>query len=231
MSSLDVLDYQTGLEAALAKRGPEGKPLLEPALRRQAMRDVRRTIDALAFRFALIDERPLPEDLDYIRALEGLKAPDDVARVLAKRRPIYVRTRRRRLATTWTMLAVFALFAAGIAYAATLESADTLAEVNVAQDEGDVLRTFTVPEGVSRLYVAATVIVQREGGPVTISLVDPDGREHLGEAGYGAQFYTGDGNYLRENIPTPAAGNWTLLVSYGNGGSVSVRVDAVTPNR
>ena len=235
MSSLDVLDYQVGLEAALARRGPDGRPLLEQGLRRQAIRDVRRTIDAMAFRFALMDERPLPEDLDYLRALETLKEPERAAPVLARRAPVYRRNRRRRLVTSWTILATLVLLAAGVVYAATLEKATTLAEVNERGEAGDAIeRAFTVDANVTRLHLDGTIVVSRgmDGGPIVVSLIGPDGREYLGEGGrVGREFYPQDGNYLRDNVYSPVPGEWILRVIYGGAGSAYVTVDGITPNR
>lgn len=234
MSSLDVLDYQTGVEEALARRGPDGRPLLEAPLRRQALRDVRRLIDALAFRYAIIDDRPLPEDLDYIRALEGLKRPDAVAPVLARRRPHYQRVRRRRLTTSWTVLGVILLFIAGLLYVATLEKAEEVALVNERGDAGAVFeQTFTIGEEITRLHVDGTIVVAKDaGGPIVVSLIGPDNREYLGTEGrLGAEFTSRGGNYLRENVNSPIAGEWTLRVNYGGAGSAMVTVLAIQPAR
>lgn len=235
MSSLDLLDYQTGVEQALAAPDAHGQPLLPAPLRSQALRETRRLVDAMAFRYALIDERPLPEDLDYIRALEGLKSPDKVARVLARRRPHYARTRRRRLVTTWTTLAIIMAVVVGFAYAATLEKAETLAQINERGAAGDAFeRTFVVDGNVTRLHLDGTIVVSKDTdtGPIVVSLISPDNREHLGTDGrLGAEFTANSGIYLRENVYSPAPGTWTLRIVYGGAGSALVTVDAVTPNR
>lgn len=227
LASLDVLDYQTGLDAALAQRGPDGRALLEPALRKQAMRDVRRTIDAMAFRFALLDERPLPEDLDYLRALEALKRPELAAPVLARRRPVYQRVRRRRLITTYGSLTLFATFVLLLAWFGTSETAEELALINhrTAQDvtyPGNA--TFTVTPEMTRLHVDGTILMSRDSrGIVEIRLVDPAGNVRMYEA------YAPGGNiYLRENIYSPEPGEWSLLVDFLEAeASVRVSVDGI----
>ena len=225
MSSLDLLDYQVGLDAALARPGPDGRPLLAPALRRQAVKDARRVVDDMAFRFALLDERPLPEDLDYLRALEAVKPPEQAATVLARRQPHYARVRRRRLTTTWTILAILGLMAGGLYWAATSEVADTLAVVNHntrTDPERSPSATFLVDENVTRLHLDGTILLRRDSpGAVEIRLLDPDGREAFFET------YVPGGNvYLRENVENPRPGTWTLLVDF-NGAQGSARVDVM----
>lgn len=231
MSSLDLLDYQVGLDAALARPGPDGRPLLPAALRRQAVKDARRVVDAMAFRFALLDDRPLPEDLDYLRALEAVKAPPQAAEVLARRRPHYARVRRRRLTTTWVVLAVLGLLVGGVVHIATLEKAEVLATIvhsTGATGTFSPNATFVVDGNVTRLHLDGTILVHRESaGVVEVRLVDPDGRTAFYDA-YGAR-----GNvYLRENVYDPKPGEWTLLVDFsGARGSVRVEVLGVQPNR
>ena len=231
MSSLDLLDYQVGLDAALAKPGPDGRPLLAPGLRRQAVKEARRVVDAMAFRFALLDERPLPEDLDYLRALEAVKPPGRAAEVLARRRPHYVRVRRRRLMTTWVTLAVLAVVATGAAVLATSEKADTLASINhstVATGLYQPNATFLVEENVTRLRVDGSVFVSKDStGTVEVRLLDPQGVERLYEV------FAARGNvYLRENVYDPLPGRWTLLVDFnGAEGSARVDVSGVRPTR
>lgn len=232
MASLDVLDYQVGLDAALAAKGEDGRPLLEPGLRRQAVREARRVLDAMAFRFALLDERPLPEDLDYLRALEAMKPPERAARVLARRRPLYRRNRVRRLATTFVSLGVVALVVAGLVYGATSEKATELALLT-ERTGADVTvtfnRTFEVSENVTRLHVDATVIPPPRGSPgvVEVRLLDPSGQVRVYES-----YAAGGNNYLRENVLDPQPGEWLLLVDFLEAkASVRVSVLGVEPTR
>lgn len=231
MSSLDLLDYQVGLDEALARPGPDGKPLLAPALRRQAVKEARRVVDAMAFRFALMDERPLPEDLDYLRALEAVKAPPGAAEVLARRGPHYARTRRRRLVTTWTVLALIAALVGSGAWLVTSEKADVLAVVSHAAAVEATFSpnaTFYVDEATTRLHVDGTVLLQRDStGGIEVRLLDPDGRVRLEES-----FYPGGNVYLRHNEYDPAPGLWTLLVDFNSAqGSARVEVLGVKPAR
>lgn len=229
MSSLDLLDYQTGLDDALAQPGPDGRPLLPPALRRQAVKEARKVVDGMAFRFALLDERPLPEDLDYLRALEAVKPPERAAEVLARRRPHYARVRRRRLATTWSILAVLAFLVGGLAWLATSEEAEVLATVNFGTRSALYTQnaTFDVDGNVTRLHLDGTLILARgTPGTVEVRLVDPDGVERFQEV-HTAQ----DSVYLRGNVAA-RPGTWTLLVDF-NGAEGSARVDVlgVRPTR
>lgn len=228
MSSLDLLDYQVGLDAALARAGPDGRPLLAPALRRQAIKEARRLVDAMAFRFALLDERALPEDLDYLRALEAVKDPERAAAVLARRGPHYARVRRRRLATTWVSLAVVAGLVALLAVLATSEESETLASIShsapVAQTRS-LNATFVVEANVTRLHVDGTLLLARGStGTIEVRLLDPLGVVH--------DLTPTPGNvYLRENV-APVAGEWTLLVDFNDArGSIHVDVSGVRPTR
>ena len=226
MASLDVLDYLQGLDAALAKRG------MAPAYRRQAVKDARRVIDAMAFRFAILDERPLPEDLDYLRAIEAMKQPDRAAPVLERRLPHYRRVRSRRLATTGVTLLVLAGLVGGLAWLATSETAEPLASLsNANPDEGRTVtltENFTVTPDMNRLYVAGTVFVGAgTRGNIEIFLKGPDGETKL------FQSYAERGTYyLRENVELPEAGDWTLLIDFnGARGSIQVDVSGVKPAR
>lgn len=227
MASLDVLDYQVGLDAALAKRGPDGRPLLDAPLRKQALKDARRTLDAMAFRFAILDERPLPEDLDYLRALEAMKPPERAAEVLARRRPAYQRVRRRRLVTSLVSLGIFALLVAGIVYVATLEEADVLAEFSASESTN---ATFVVTPEMTRLHVDGTILhAQGEVGNVEIFLYGPDGQTIT-------LWPSGDArnNYLRRNLLPPelTPGEWRVFVDLNGGpGSVYLTITGVRPTR
>lgn len=221
VASLDVLDYQAGLDAELAKAG------LAAPYRRQALKEARRVIDAMAFRFALMDERPLPEDLDYLRAVEAVKPPARAAPVFAARRPIYVKVRRRRLTTTYVTLALIVLFASTLAWYATSEESVVLAEFSANSNTN---RTFEVTPEMTRLHLDATVLHPRDGvAGVSIFLSGPQGRV--------IQVWpSGDArnNYLRLNVEEPllVPGEWTLLVDFNDGtGSVSMTVLGVTPTR
>lgn len=225
MASLDVLDYQLALEQALAKEG------LPPGLRRQAVKEARRTLDAMAFRFAIMDERPLPEDLDYLRALEAMKPVERAAPVLARRRPLYAANRRRRLVTTWGVLLVIAAAIGGLAYLATSEVAEELVLVdhNVqASVTFPEQRNFTVTDDMTRLHIDGTFLVNRNSrGIVELRLIDPSNRTRVAET------YVAGGNiYLRENIYDPEPGQWTLLVDFLDAqGAVRVTVDGIRPAR
>lgn len=225
MASLDVLDYQAGLDAALAKEG------LPAGLRRAAVKEARRVVDAMAFRFAILDERPMPEDLDYLRALEAVKRPPEAARLLARRRGLYAANRRRRLVTTWSVLLLVALLAGGLAYLATSEEATELALVNHNTAQPVTFpteRNFTVTEEMTRLHVDGTFLVNKlSRGVIEIRIVDPEGRTRLYES-----YHAGGNIYLRENIYEPEAGQWTLIVDYLDAqGAVRVSVDGVRPTR
>ncbi|HET6404753.1 MAG TPA: hypothetical protein VFH78_08900 [Candidatus Thermoplasmatota archaeon] len=225
MASLDVLDYQAGLDGELARAG------MPAALRRQAVKDARRVVDAMAFRFALMDERPLPEDLDYLRALEALKPPPRAAPVLLARRPHYARVRRRRLTTTWTILLVLATAIGGLAYLATSEEAEEL--VLISLDTTQMLtfsseRSFEVTENMTRLHIDGTFLINRDSrGVIEARLVDPAGQTRMFES-----FYPNGNVYLRENIYEPEPGEWTLIVDFLDArGSVRVTVDGIRPTR
>jgi hypothetical protein len=227
VSSLDVLDYQVALDEALAKRGPDGRPLLEAAHRKQAMREVRRLVEAMAFRHALLDDRALPEDLDYLRALEGLKPAEKAAEVFARKRPVYVRARRRRLLTTWISLAVVALAVAALAYGATSEKAERVVDVSTSQTTN---ATFHVDGNVTRLHVDGTILPARGSeGTIDIFLYSPSGKVYT-------LWPDGDrrDNYLRRNLDGSQieVGDWRVLVDLNGGpGSVSLVIDAVRPAR
>lgn len=221
MASLDVLDYQAGLDAALAKEG------LPAALRRQAVKEARRAVDAMAFRFALLDERPMPEDLDYLRALEAVKRPEAVARVLLRRRGVYAANRRRRLVTTWTILGVLALCVAGLAYLATSEESVVLAEFSTSSS---VNRTFVVTENFTRVHVDATVLHPDDAvTAVEIYLYGPDGETIRLWPEADAR-----NNYLRRNLDASemSPGEWRLFVDFNEaGGSVYMTILGVQPAR
>lgn len=221
VASLDVLDYLAGLDVALDKAG------LEPAYRRAALKDARRIAEAMAFRFALMDERPLPEDLDHLRALEAMKPPERAAPILAARRPIYARARRRRLATTYTVLGLVAVLVAALAYVATSEESVTLAEFSTMASTN---RTFVVTENITRVHVDATVLHPDDAvSAVSVYLAGPDGRViQLWPSGDARN------NYLRRNIEPPelVAGEWSVLVDFNEGGgSVYLTILGVQPSR
>ena len=225
MASLDVLDYQAGLDAALAKQG------MPAGLRGQAVKEARRVVDAMAFRFALLDERPMPEDLDYLRALEAVKRPEAAAPVLMRRQGLYAQNRRRRLTTTWGVLLVLALAVGGLAYLATSEEAQELALIT--QNTGSTQtfpteRSFTVTPEMTRLRVDGTFLLAKDArGVIEVRLLDPAGEIRLYES-----YYAGGNIYLRENIYSPEPGAWTLIVDYLDAkGSVRVSVDGIRAAR
>lgn len=225
MASLDLLDYQAALDDALAQEG------LPASLRRPAVKEARRVADAMAFRFALLDERPMPEDLDYLRAIEAMKRPPEAARVLLRRRGVYAANRRRRLATTWVLLLALGLAATSLAYYGTSEQAQELALVNystAAVATFPTNRTFVVEQDVTRLRVDGTFLLAKGSpGVIELRLLDPTGDMRLYES-----YYAGGNIYLRENVYAPEPGEWTLLVDHLEAqGSVRVSVDAVRPAR
>jgi hypothetical protein len=227
MSSLDVLDYAIGLDEALARRSPNGEPLLPAGLRKQAVREARRVIDAMAFRFAILDERALPEDLDYLRAIEAMKPAARAATVLAKRRPVYAKNRARRLATTYVSLAVVVLAVGALAFAATSEKADRVVDVSASQATN---LTFRVDENVTRLHIDGTILPAKGSeGTIEIFLYSPDGTTYT-------LWPDGDmrDTYLRRNLEgaTLARGEWRAFIDFNGGpGSVYLIIDAVRPAR
>jgi hypothetical protein len=228
LASLDVLDYLQGLETALASRLPAG-------LRRPAVREARRVLETLAFRFAILDERPLPEDLDYLRAIEAMKPPARAAEVLARRRPIYARARRRRLITTWTILAFLAIAIGGLAYLATSEKADTVAAVNqrAAVDVSyAVVKNFTIAPNVNRLHVAGDFSLGKAtSGTIEVRLRYL-GTDNAPVNETSLTFNARERDYLRENVLDPKPGNWQLFVDFEQvTGSAIITVDAITPTR
>lgn len=225
VASLDLLDYQAGLDDALAKAG------MPAALRRQAVKDARRVVDAMAFRFAIMDERPLPEDLDYLRALEAVKAPPGAAEVLLRKRPFYAKVRRRRLVTTYTTLAVLALAIIGLAYFATSEEAVELALLEHSTLDPVTFpsnRTFVVTPDLTRIHLDGTILPARSSpGVIEVRLVDPSGQTRVFES-----YYPNSGVYLRENVYSPEPGEWTLFVDFLDAqGSVRITVDGIRPTR
>lgn len=225
MASLDVLDHQAALDDALAKAG------LEPAYRGQAVKEARRLVESMAFRFALMDERPLPEDADYARALDALKTPPRVAEVLLKRRPIYARVRRRRLTTTYLTLGIIVLFIAGLAYYGTSENAEELALLTHSAAQAETIpqnKTFLVTEDMTRLHIdGAFLPTKGTSGVIEVRLVDPSGNTRLFES-----YYAGGNIYLRENIYDPEPGSWELVMDFLDAqGSARVTVDGIRPSR
>lgn len=226
MASLDVLDHLHTLEQALAARNK-----LPANLRKQALKDVRRALDAMAFRFAILDERPLPEDLDYLRAIEAIKTPDKTAEVLERRQPYYAKTRRRRLVTTWVTLAILAAAIGGLYYLGTSEKATTLASFNErpgAEITYSVNRTFTVEPQVNRLHLDGSFFLSRQSqGTVDIRLIDPTGK-----VAYTKTYSAASNNWLRDNIYQPTPGVWTAILDYNSAaGSAQLTVDGVEPAR
>jgi hypothetical protein len=231
VASLDVLDYLHGLDDELAKPGADGKPLLPASLRGQARKDVRRVLDAMAFRFAILDERPLPEDLDYLRAIEALQPAPKAAAVLARRRPFYAKTRRRRLASTWTTLAVIGLALFALVWFGTSEKAETLVAVK-EQAAVDVtyIRTwnFTVDPAMNRLHIDGSAFLNKASqGDVEVFIKDPTGKTTR----YIERSPTSN-NWIRDNIEGPLPGVWQLVVSFnGASGTLQMTVDGVSPAR
>lgn len=232
MATLDVLDYQVALDDALAAPGPDGRPLLEAGLRRQAIREARRTIDMMAFRFAVLDERALPEDIDYLRALEAVKPAPLAAAVLARRRPAYARNRRRRRITTYGVLGILFLLMMGGYYLATSEEAVELVTLQATSDSltdaTSYNRTFFVTEDLNRLHLEGTFVVTRDSsGIIEARLLDPDGNTAFYEA-----YDPRSGNFERHNIVNPQPGEWTLIVDFLSAkGSARVDITGVRPTR
>lgn len=216
-----MLDFQAGLDAALARAG------LEPAYRRAAVKDAGRVVEAMAFRFALMDERPLPEDLDHLRALGAVKPPERVAPVLLARRPVYARARRQRLLATWSVLLALALAVGGLAYVATSEESVPLAEFSATRSTN---RTFVVTESFTRLHIDGTVLHPEDAlAAISIFLAGPDGQA--------IQVWpSGDArnNYVRLNLAPPqlTPGEWRVFVDFNQGGgSVHLTILGVQSTR
>jgi len=232
VASLDVLDYQVALDNALAARGPAGAPLLPAPLRRQAIKDARRVLDAMAFRFALIDERALPEPIDYVRALEAMQPADKAAAVLARRAPIYRRVRRRRRVTSYSALIIIGLFVASLVYFGTSETAEELALINYRTFEPGAVDvrnvSFAVTPDMNRLHVDGTVIVDQDAtGSLHLSLIAPDG-----STAFVVSYGPGGTNYVRHNIYAPAAGTWQLRIDYDYAAATArVTVDGIRAAR
>ncbi|MFA5862328.1 MAG: hypothetical protein WDA16_11605 [Candidatus Thermoplasmatota archaeon] len=225
MASLDVLDYVTRLDEALSTHERSA------GLRRAGVREARDLIDAMAFRFALLDERPLPEDFDYLRAIEAMRTPTQAAGVLARRLPHYARQRRRRLTTTWGVLAVIAILLGATAYYATSERAQTLAAISehsAVDVQYSVNQTFLVTADMTRLHMDGSAVVSKlSNGTIEVRLLDPNGSPQVTQV-----FQARGNNFLRANVESPAVGRWTLLVDFNEaGGAVDVSVDGITPTR
>lgn len=225
MASLDLLDFQMALDVELQKAG------LPPGLRRSALKEARRVVEAMAFRFAILDERALPEDLDYLRALEAMQPAPRAAAVLARRRPVYAKARRRRLATTWLTLAIVALGITAIVYYGTSEVADTLAlvsENNPTETTVAHYRNFTVGSNVTRLHVDGTILLSKATkGVIEVFLIDPSNGTRVYES-----YASGGDIYLRQNVYAPQPGVWTLVVDFNEAqGSARVELTGVRDAR
>lgn len=211
MATLDVLDYLVKLDEALVGR-------LGPAERKMARKDVRRTLEDLAFRFAILDERVMPEDLDYARALEVLKEPDATARVLERRAPVYRKRRVRKGITTAVVLVGLALFVGAFSNFVTSERADVLVDGwlvgSPTPQSKSESREFTVPHGTSRLQLSGPVVVltDRESvreNTVTVLLMDPSGQIRFEKV-----FTSANAVYAKTTVEVPTPGAWTLLVDF-----------------
>lgn len=226
-----MLDYTTALEEALVAQG-----VRSAGIRRMAMREARRLIDAMAFRFALMDERPLPEDLDYVRAIEAMKAPAQAAAVLARKAPQYASARRRRLALSWGVLALVVLLVGGLAWIATSEKGEIVAHItqNAAVDvQYSNNTTFTVDPGVVRLHLDGSVFVTTgSSGDIEVRLYRTNETTGDVETAYVGDFYPRGDNYPRFDLEYPKPGTWTLLVDFDQAhGSADVSVQAIRPAR
>lgn len=226
MATLDVLDYTVRLDEALL-------PHLNPAERKMATREVRRLVEDLAFRFAFMDDRVMPEDIDYARALEAIKPPPAAAPVLARRAPVYRKRRVRKSITTLLVLLFLTVSVGAFANLVASERADVLVdEWRVGSSTPRSVsesQSFTVPAGTSRLQLAGPVIVlgDRTGerlNTITVTLLDPQGN-----ARFAQEFTSQNSVYAKRAFEAPPPGEWTLLVDFREAaGSAELTVLAVT---
>ncbi|MHB8606053.1 MAG: hypothetical protein ACYDCK_12445 [Thermoplasmatota archaeon] len=227
MASLDVLDYVTALEAALA-------PLLPRAERRLAIRETRHVIDELAFRLAWAAERRVPpEDIDYARAIECLKPAAAVAPILARRRPKYRKRVIRRQVTT--IFVLLFMLVAGVAFAHFIASEKGRVALDWAPASGAVVdasdsRNFTIMPGASEVQFSFTADVAKvtnasQAGLVEITVLDP-----AGNIRYQGDFTHSTRIYDRANVESPPSGVWVVYVDFHEAlAGVRVNVVEVTP--
>lgn len=198
----DMLDHLARVDDHLEGRMPGSE-------RKLVRRDARRLIEDLAFRFAFLDGRLAPADIDYARALEALKPPPRAAEGILSRRAGYTRRARRALVSRLATLAVVASLLGGLALLALSETSVPLAtyvgggpEARSASDP----QTVVVPAGLDRVYLVVHPIVRGEGA-VTVTVFGPSS-----EVLYQRIFTRGD-TYADANLPaTP--GEWLLVVDY-----------------
>ncbi|HVL47343.1 MAG TPA: hypothetical protein VM889_02170 [Candidatus Thermoplasmatota archaeon] len=225
MITLDVLDWLARLDDALENR-------LTFAERKLARREAKSLIEDMAFRFGMFEERPLPDDIDYARALEALKDPPAAAAAFVARKPVYkARVRRKR----FTRIAVLALVVVGgwaFADFATSEVATPL--VNIADGGIDPMTksnetTFVVTPDFTRVRFDANVRVFNDDGLVIVTVRDPDGlvvwTQDFSRRGTGVAHRNIQGDELK-------AGEWTVRYEFGDAaGHLHVEAHGVTPRR
>lgn len=218
MATLDVLDYVVRLDEALARVMPPGE-------RKLATRDVKHLVEDLAFRFAFMDGRVAPDDIDYARALEALKDPPRAADSFAAHRPRYRKRVMRKRVVSWTVLALVALAGTAFATLVTSEEADVLVDqwrVGYAERATESHRLgFDVVEGTKRLQFTAQVIVTGgrdapAGSSITFLVLDPAGNVKAERtfAGTTSVYYKGA-------IEAPGPGRWEVFVDFHDAAGAS----------
>lgn len=227
MATLDVLDYVVRLDDALAGSMPAPE-------RKLVTRDVRRLVEDFAFRFAFLDGRVAPDDIDYARALEALKEPARAAEAFAAKRPRYRRRVVRKRVVSYLVLLFLVLAGTAFATLVTSEEADPLVDEWKEGSRTPVTqsysRTFDVAPGTSRLQFSAQVILLAgddapDGSGITFLILDPAGNVRA------ERTFTGRNSvYHKGAIEAPGPGTWEVFVDFHDAaGSSDVTVLGVRP--
>ncbi|HWG89221.1 MAG TPA: hypothetical protein VNZ52_00080 [Candidatus Thermoplasmatota archaeon] len=231
MATIEVLDYLTRLEAQMEANGvPSGE-------RKLARREVRHLIDDLAFRFAAMDERVMPEELDYARALEAIREPHLAAATLEPARPRLRRVRKRKLVTSLTILALLAVAVGGLFYLAGTQEAEpllndfTVSHLRPATDAPTKPLTttrmvnFTVPGDrdyqLLRFVIEPALVTE---GTIRVTVLDPEDAD-----AWSRTFTVETVRYAKIDLP-PQEGRWRVIVDFEKAyGAVTVNVDGIRP--